>query len=160
MLKSLRYWSVLSVLLAACGGSEPPGTGTAYQGGACTDGMMSGATCTTTQCSPGSSAIAVCSGAKWSACTCTANTASPPPPAAPTCGNGKKEGTELCDGIDLGGVANCAALNMGTGPLTCDATCKFVTLGCLKTTVPAGGTGAMAPAMGGTGAGTAGAGTP
>jgi len=156
MLNRLQYWSVLSVLVAACGGSESPmGADTAYQGGAaCTEGQMSGATCTTTQCAAGMTGIAVCSGAKWSACTCTPNTTPPPPPAAPVCGNGKKEGTEMCDGADLGMVTSCTALNMGTGPVTCDKTCKLVVTGCVAPATSNGGTGA---AVGGTGAGAAGA---
>lgn len=45
------------------------------------------------------------------------------------CGNGVQEGTELCDGLDLGG-RSCASLNLGDGTLACDATCRLDVSGC------------------------------
>ena len=46
------------------------------------------------------------------------------------CGNGVKDGTEVCDGTDLGG-ATCASLGYDSGTLTCRANCAgFITMGC------------------------------
>jgi hypothetical protein len=50
-------------------------------------------------------------------------------PDTPECGDGVAEGTEACDGADLAG-ADCAALNLGSGALTCSAACTFVTTAC------------------------------
>jgi len=54
--------------------------------------------------------------------------------AGPTCGDGVLEGTELCDGDDLGGKT-CASINLGTGALACDVTCQLDTSGCSLTAV-------------------------
>jgi len=45
------------------------------------------------------------------------------------CGNGVKEGTEACDGTDLGG-ATCASLGLATGSVACTAACELDTRGC------------------------------
>ncbi|MDY0000625.1 MAG: PPC domain-containing protein, partial [Polyangia bacterium] len=45
------------------------------------------------------------------------------------CGNGKVEGTESCDGSDLGG-ATCASLGLTGGELTCTLLCTHNTSGC------------------------------
>ncbi len=45
------------------------------------------------------------------------------------CGDGVKNGTEACDGTDLGG-ATCAALGFIGGTLRCDADCNYDTSGC------------------------------
>ena len=45
--------------------------------------------------------------------------------ATMTCGNGVREGTEVCDGDDLG-MTTCADLNKGIGILACNpVTCQF-----------------------------------
>jgi ELWxxDGT repeat protein len=46
--------------------------------------------------------------------------------SAQLCGNGVREGSEECDGLDLGG-ATCASLGLGpaTGTLGCSANCTF-----------------------------------
>jgi hypothetical protein len=51
---------------------------------------------------------------------------------AMTCGNGKREGTEACDGTDLGG-ATCASVASpsATGSLYCNASCQFDTSACV-----------------------------
>jgi len=45
------------------------------------------------------------------------------------CGNGVREGTEQCDGLDLNSMT-CALLNLGSGNLSCQADCSFDTSGC------------------------------
>ncbi len=48
----------------------------------------------------------------------------------PTCGNGQKDGIEVCDGADFGGLT-CAALGVGDGNLACAADCLSTSLaGC------------------------------
>lgn len=59
-------------------------------------------------------------------------------PPQQTCGNNLKEGTEVCDGVDLAGN-NCTTIGQGFngGTLTCGAGCNsWVTSAC---TAPAGG---------------------
>ncbi|MCX4246627.1 hypothetical protein [Paraliomyxa miuraensis] len=53
----------------------------------------------------------------------------PPPAICETCGNGVREGSELCDGNDLGG-ASCAGLEFSGGLLACDASCMLDTSMC------------------------------
>jgi uncharacterized protein (TIGR02145 family) len=48
---------------------------------------------------------------------------------SPACDDGVKNGTEACDGDDLGG-ATCEFLGLGAGPLTCGDDCALVTRGC------------------------------
>ncbi len=45
------------------------------------------------------------------------------------CGNGIREGTEQCDGVDFGDLS-CASLNMGVGSLKCFGDCSLDTTGC------------------------------
>ncbi len=45
------------------------------------------------------------------------------------CGNSRREGSEVCDGNDLGGTT-CAALSLGDGTLSCYADCTFNTSEC------------------------------
>lgn len=53
-----------------------------------------------------------------------------------TCGNGRAEGTEVCDGADLGG-ATCQSLGFTGGTLSCAADCRTrVTTGCTGTCTP------------------------
>lgn len=48
-----------------------------------------------------------------------------------TCGNGQKDGSEVCDGKDLGG-ATCESEGAGTGTLACANNCvKFDIAGCI-----------------------------
>ena len=49
----------------------------------------------------------------------------------PVCGNDIKEGTELCDGEDLGGET-CATLGFDGGNLQCTDSCEFDTAGCYE----------------------------
>ncbi len=54
-------------------------------------------------------------------------------PALDTCGNGIQEGTEACDGTDLGS-ATCESLGFsGGGTLHCNANCTFNRADCLPT---------------------------
>ncbi|MCX4241375.1 hypothetical protein OEB96_12170 [Paraliomyxa miuraensis] len=53
----------------------------------------------------------------------------PPPAICETCGNGVREGSEICDGNDLGG-ASCAGLEFSGGLLACDASCMLDTSMC------------------------------
>jgi serine protease AprX len=49
--------------------------------------------------------------------------------ARPVCGNGVKEGSEECDGSDLGGTT-CSGVGCGGGTLSCNASCQFVYTSC------------------------------
>lgn len=51
------------------------------------------------------------------------------PDAKLGCGDGKKNGTEACDGLDLGG-AICQGLGYFAGALKCKADCSFDSSGC------------------------------
>ena len=48
---------------------------------------------------------------------------------AQVCGNGVIEGTEACDGLDLGGQT-CLTLGFDGGSLVCAGDCNFDTSGC------------------------------
>jgi hypothetical protein len=50
--------------------------------------------------------------------------------STPGCGNGVIDGTEACDGSDLGG-ATCASLGYLEGTLLCDAACSLDPSGCV-----------------------------
>lgn len=57
----------------------------------------------------------------------------------PICGNNKREGSEVCDGTDLGGQS-CSSLGAGTtGALRCATNCKFDVLLCSSPTRPSSG---------------------
>jgi hypothetical protein len=58
------------------------------------------------------------------------------------CGNGAVEGTETCDGEDLGG-ATCASVGFASGGLACTAGCGLDTSGCVPFVPPACGNGAL-----------------
>ena len=45
------------------------------------------------------------------------------PPVANPCGNGVRDGTEVCDGMDLGSTSQCSALGYVSGTLTCFPNC-------------------------------------
>jgi hypothetical protein len=63
--------------------------------------------------------------------TCVNGTCTPGQPQQ-VCGNGVREGTEVCDGNDLGGET-CASQGFASGTLLCAAGCmSFDTSGCLK----------------------------
>lgn len=58
------------------------------------------------------------------------------PATGPTCGDGRTEGTEVCDGADLGG-ATCQSLGFTGGSLSCAADCRArVTSACTGTCTP------------------------
>lgn len=56
------------------------------------------------------------------------------------CGNGIKEGSEQCDGNDLGG-ASCTSLGYKGGTLLCSPSCEFNTSGCTTSSGGGGGGG-------------------
>ena len=47
----------------------------------------------------------------------------------PVCGNATIDGTEQCEGIDVGGET-CVGLGLPDGTLVCDGVCQFDTSGC------------------------------
>jgi hypothetical protein len=56
------------------------------------------------------------------------------PPSGQTCGNDLREGTEVCDGLDLD-AETCVGQGFAGGALDCNATCDgFVTVGCYTAT--------------------------
>ncbi|MFL5354050.1 hypothetical protein [Archangium sp.] len=56
-------------------------------------------------------------------------------PPAEVCGNGRREGSEACDGEDVAGVS-CAALGFRSGALKCTADCKIDAQTCDATNGP------------------------
>jgi hypothetical protein len=56
----------------------------------------------------------------------------PSTPSGRTCGNGVIDGTDACDGSELGGIS-CAAFG-SSGALTCDADCNFDLTSCATVT--------------------------
>lgn len=63
----------------------------------------------------------------WQACDQTLGEANAA--ASQTCGDGKLDGTEICDGKELGG-ATCKSLGFSGGELGCTATCVLDPSGC------------------------------
>jgi len=62
-------------------------------------------------------------------CTLDTSGCAPFPAPPPTCGNGARDGSEQCDGTDLGG-ATCASLGFTPdGTLACTSGCSFDTSG-------------------------------
>ena len=55
----------------------------------------------------------------------------PQPDLGPVCPNGKREGTEQCDGTDFGGMT-CQKLGFQCGPLKCQSNCTLDKSGCDK----------------------------
>lgn len=53
------------------------------------------------------------------------------------CGDGAKDGSDECDGADLGG-ADCASLGFSAGTLKCSGTCKYDTSRCSSTGITCG----------------------
>jgi hypothetical protein len=68
---------------------------------------------------------------KWHANRCAgADGAAAPAAGAGTCGNGRREGQEICDGGDIGGLT-CEMLDRPPGRLACRSDCKgFETQAC------------------------------
>jgi hypothetical protein len=122
--------------------------------------MMSNVSCTSAA-NQACNAMAMCLKGQWGQCMCTngattgaATMTGAVMTATPAqCGNGKAEGDEQCDGMDLKGMT-CATLGMGpaTSMLKCNPRCMFDPILCLSGSATAnGGTGA---AQGGSGART------
>ena len=55
----------------------------------------------------------------------------PPPIPDPACGDGNVDEGEDCDGSNLG-EESCSSRGFDLGTLSCDAQCRFATLGCVK----------------------------
>lgn len=97
-------------------------------GGACSSAIMSGS-CLIAKACRASGAINPAD--KCQRCDpATSATAWSPVPGCGKCGDGKVNGTEACDGTDLGG-ATCGSLGKGTGTLTCKPDCTLDTSGCV-----------------------------
>lgn len=135
------------VTLSACGGDDGGGGGSSAADAPCTPGLDSKMLIGTPMdpCPQNADgcpvamydAIAQCmapAGATqgaWSQCQCTARAA---------CGNGVREGTEQCDGADLGGMS-CSSMMGKTGMLSCSTTCTFNTAMCTTPPAVTAGTG-------------------
>ncbi|MCB9594056.1 MAG: hypothetical protein H6719_15085 [Sandaracinaceae bacterium] len=52
-----------------------------------------------------------------------------------TCGDGVRNGSDVCDGADLGGQS-CAALGLGEGALACNTSCMLDTAACERSCTP------------------------
>jgi hypothetical protein len=61
--------------------------------------------------------------AAWGADRCIAPDVMGAAPVKATCGDGKREGREICDGRDLGGMT-CEGMGLSPGPLTCRGDCS------------------------------------
>jgi len=87
---------------------------------ACDGADLDGRTCATEGFGGGALKCRVdCKGVDTSGCT----------PLA-TCGNGQKEGSEQCDGAQLGGQT-CTGLGFDQGTLACTGSCTLDTSGCM-----------------------------
>ena len=62
--------------------------------------------------------------------TLSPDTLSPDLAAPPKCGDGKKNGSDACDGADLGGKT-CKGLGYASGTLKCTSKCALDTSGCV-----------------------------
>ena len=99
------------------------GNGEIASGEVCDGANLGGMSCRSLGFASGTLACAVGCTLDTSGCT-----PFPAPPA--TCGNGTRDGSEQCDGPDLGG-ATCASLGFTPdGTLACTAGCGFDTSGC------------------------------
>ena len=97
------------------------GNGVLDPGEECDGANLGGATCETAGFAKGT--LACAPGCTFDTTACVRST-------VPGCGNGMKEGTEECDGADLGG-ATCGSLGFNNGgTLACTAGCGFDTSGC------------------------------
>jgi hypothetical protein len=61
--------------------------------------------------------------------SCSISTSGCTAPSGPVCGDGVREGTESCDGSDLGGN-NCTTVGFTGGSLSCMSDCSFNATGC------------------------------
>ncbi|HEV8324769.1 MAG TPA: VCBS repeat-containing protein [Myxococcota bacterium] len=114
-------------MFVTAGCQVPPG---------CGDGVLdTGEQCDTTL-PPGATCSTATGGAlTMGALACTAGCAFDVT-ACNECGNGTAEGTEQCDGADLG-ASDCTTEGFGGGALACTGSCSFDTTGCYDApTVP------------------------
>jgi hypothetical protein len=125
-IRSITLFTALLLATACGGGSDTP----------------SGATTSPTSTTP-------TTGASGTAAATAAT------PAAAVCGNGRIEGTEMCDGADLGGKT-CASLVPGSTGMPMCNNCKIDMLLCLMPSKAAGAMAGAGAAQGGSGASTTG----
>lgn len=57
------------------------------------------------------------------------------PGGDPTCGDGVRDGSDVCDGADLGGQS-CSGLGLGGGALACNTSCMLDTSACERSCTP------------------------
>jgi hypothetical protein len=125
------------------GSSTPRGSGGAG-GSAVTSGATGGATGGTTGCQDACTSGTQCSSATaqqtcvvgsngckgWGVPVTCPNGCANGACASQACGNGVKEGTEVCDGADVGG-SSCISLGYSNGTLQCNGSCTgFSTAQC------------------------------
>ncbi|MDO8625689.1 MAG: hypothetical protein Q7R47_06405 [Candidatus Diapherotrites archaeon] len=89
------------------------------QGEDCDSANLGGITCKQLGYDPSTSDALSCTNCYYNRSTCIAY----PPQSPATCNNDKIDGTDICDGIALGGHT-CANLGFDSGALLCNATCS------------------------------------
>jgi len=119
--RHLSKFTAQMVCTPAVKGAAYCGDGAIDAGEDCEPGDLDGATCATEGFASG--ALACAPGCTFDTSGCVPN-----PPS--TCGNGAIDGSESCDGADLGGMS-CVSLGFASGTLGCTAGCGLDVSGCV-----------------------------
>ncbi len=121
----LSLFVSLSMVLAACddGGSKktnPCGNGVLDPGEECDGSNLNEKTCADVVLNKPSGTLSCTATCTFDTSQCT----------APECGNGTREGTEECDGTDLGGKTCADIAGFSGGTLACSASCTYDVSSC------------------------------